>query len=93
MFLASLRDYINSSSSGLRLDLLRNRINILKNRNCAGCDNVHAVFADVRERAANLLSVELLAANVGDQVAEEVILALHHLLKSAEDAFSINEAM
>jgi hypothetical protein len=93
MFLASLRDYINSSTSGLQLDLLRNRIDILKNRNRASWDNVHTVFADVRERAADLLSVELLAANVGDQVAGEVILALHHLLKSAEDAFSINEAM
>jgi hypothetical protein len=93
MFLASLRDYINPSTSGLQLDLLCNRIDILKNRNCASWDNVRTVFADVRERAADLLTVELLAANVGDQVAGEVILALHHLLKSAEDAFSINEAM
>jgi hypothetical protein len=93
MFLASLRDYINSPCSGLQLELLRNRIGILKNRNCASWDNVHTVFADVRERAADLLSVELLAANVGDQVAGEVVLTLHHLLKSAEDAFSINEAL
>jgi hypothetical protein len=87
MFLASLRDYINSPYSALQLNLLRNRIDILKSRNCASCNNVRTVFADVRERAADLLSVELLAANVGDQVAKEVILALYHLLKSAEDAF------
>jgi hypothetical protein len=93
MFLASLRDYINSPYSGLQLDLLRNRIGILKNQNCTSWNNVHTVFADVRERAADLLSAELLAANVGDQVAGEVILALSHLLKSAEDAFSINEAI
>lgn len=87
MFLASLYDYINSPFSGLQLDLLRNRIDILKSQNCTGWNGVHTVFSDVRERAADLLSVELQAANVGDRVAREVNLALHHLLKSAEDAF------
>jgi hypothetical protein len=88
MFLASLRDYIESPFSGSQLELLRNRIDIVRNRNCVRLDNVHAVFADVRERAAALLSEELLAANVGDQVAAEVIRVLHHLLTAAEDTFS-----
>jgi len=92
MFLASLRDHMNSSSSGLQLDLLRNRIGILKTRTFASWNNIHSVFVDVRERASDLLSGELLAANVGDQVAGEVIQALDHLLKSAEDAFSINQS-
>ncbi len=93
MFLASLRDYIESPFSGLQLELFRNRINVLKNRNCVRWDNVHDVFADVRERAAALLSEELLAADVGDQVAAEIIRVLHHFLKSAEDAFSIDQQM
>lgn len=92
MLLASLRDYIKSPFSGPQLELFQNCTDIWKNRNCVRRDNVHAVFADVRERAADLLSEELRAANVGDQVAREVIQVLHHLLTSAEDAFSIDEA-
>ena len=92
MLLASLRDYIKSPVSGPQLELFQNRTDIWKNRNRVRRDKVHAVFADVRERAADLLSEELRAANVGDQVAREVIQVLHRLLTSAEDAFSIDEA-
>lgn len=91
MLLASLRDYVKSPFSGPQL--LRNRIATLRNRNCIHRESVHAVFVDIRERAADMLSAELQAANVRDEVAGEIIRALHGLLTSAEDFFSIEQAV
>ena len=87
MLIAALRDYINPQFSSLQLELLRKRVGELDRNRSLNPQNVRAVFADIRERAAELLAKELRNENAGNEVEELVSRALNRFLTSAEKYF------
>ncbi len=87
MLIAALRDYMNPQFSSLQLELLRKRVGELEWSRSLNTQNVRAVFADIRERAAELLAMELRNENAGNEVEELVSHALNQFLTSAEKCF------
>ena len=87
MLIAALRDYMNPQFSSLQLELLRKRVGELERNRSLNTQNVRAVFADIRERAAELLAMELRNENAGNEVEELVNHALNQFLTSAEKCF------
>lgn len=87
MLIAALRDYMNPQFSSLQLELLQKRVSELERSRSLNTQNVRAVFADIRERAAELLASELRNENAGTEVEELVSRALNQFLTSAEKCF------
>ena len=87
MLLAALRDHANPQYSSVQLEALRLR-GIGKNGGEIERKKTHAVFADIRQRATDLLSAELLAAGIADDVGAEMDRILRRLLTSVERIFA-----
>ncbi len=87
MLIAALRDYMNPQFSSLQLELLRKRVGELERTRSLNTQNVRAVFADIRERAAEILAKELRNENAGNDVEELVSHAFNQFLTSAERCF------
>jgi hypothetical protein len=87
MLIAALRDYMNPQFSSLQLELLQKRVGELERTRSLNTQNVRAVFADIRERAAELLAKELRNENAGNEVEELVSYAFNQFLISAENCF------
>jgi len=87
MLIAALRDYMNPQFSSLQLELLQKRVGELERTRSLNTQNVRAVFADIRKRAAEILAKELRDENAGNEVEELVSHALIQFLTSAEKCF------
>jgi hypothetical protein len=87
MLLAALRDHAKPQFSAVQLEALRLRGGVAKEGSGSGRKNAHAVFADIRIRATDLLSAELKRSGVAQDVGAEVDRILHRLLISVEQMF------
>lgn len=82
MLLAALADHIKPQFSSVQLEILRRRSSDWYDQNSDASSL--AVFADIRQRSAQILAAELREARVADDVATEMTRALDRLLDSAE---------
>jgi hypothetical protein len=87
MLLAALRDHAKPQFSLVQLEALRLRGGVVSERRSSGRKNAHAVFADIRTRATDLLSVELQKSSAADDVGAEMDRILRRLLTSVEQMF------
>jgi hypothetical protein len=87
MLLAALRDHANPQFSSVQLEALRLRGAGVSARGFAR-KKTHAVFADIRQRATDLLSAELREAGVAADVGAEMDRILCRLLISVERIFA-----
>jgi N-formylglutamate amidohydrolase len=88
MLLAALRDHTKLHFSSVQLEAMRLRGGLVENGQCRQQGSVHAVFADIRERATVMLAAELKKARVADDVGAEMNRVLRRLLDSVEDMFA-----
>jgi hypothetical protein len=88
MVLAALRDHAKTQFSSVQLEALRLRGTQFDSARGFGKHAVHAVFADIRERAITMLEAELIEAGVADDVGAELNRILHELLDSMEKMFA-----
>lgn len=84
--LAALRDHANPQFSSIQLEALRLR-GIGEGARGHGRRKTEAVFADISQRASDLLAAELRAARVTADVAAEMDRILRRLLTSFERVF------
>ena len=89
MLLAALADHIQPQFSSVQLEILRRRSSDDYEQN-SGADSL-AVFADIRQRSAQILAAELREARVADDVAAEMTRALDRLLDSAEQILAARQ--
>ena len=85
--LAALRDHANPQFSAVQLEALRLR-GIGEAAQGYGRRRTEAVFADISQRATDLLTAELKAAHVTAEVAAEMDRILRRLLTSFERVFA-----
>jgi hypothetical protein len=85
--LGALRDHANPQFSSVQLEALRLR-GIGEGLHGYGRRRTEAVFADISERATDLLAAELKAARVTGDVAAEMDRILRRLLTSFERVFA-----
>ena len=88
MLLAALRDHTKPQFSSVQLEAVRLRGGLDENGRAFGTANVHAVFADIRERAIAMLAAELKETAAPHDVCAEMNGILERLLASVEQAFS-----
>jgi hypothetical protein len=88
MLLAALRDHTKPQFSSIQLEAIRLRGSLDENGRAFGAASVHAVFADIRERATAMLAAELKESGAADDVGAEMNGILQRLLSSVEQAFS-----
>ena len=87
MLLAALRDHAKPQFSSVQLEALRLRGDVLSKARSSSRKNAHAVFADIRTRATDLLRAELQKSDVADDVGNEMDRILRRLLTSVEQMF------
>jgi hypothetical protein len=87
MLLAALRDHANPQFSSVQLETLRLR-GIGDGAQGYRRRRTEAVFADISQRATDLLAVELREAGVTVEVAAEMERILQRLLTSFERVFA-----
>jgi hypothetical protein len=87
MLLAALRDHANPQFSSVQLEALRLRGTAEHGRSFER-NKTHAVFADIRQRATDLLSAELREAGAAADVGAEMDRILRRLLPSVERIFA-----
>jgi hypothetical protein len=85
--LAALRDHANPQYSSVQLEALRLR-GVGEAGHGYGRRRTEAVFADISQRATDLLTAELRAAHVTAEVAAEMDRILRRLLTSFERVFA-----
>ena len=85
--LAALRDHANPQYSSIQLEALRLR-GVGEAGHGYGRRRTEAVFADISQRATDLLTAELRAAHVTAEVAAEMDRILRRLLTSFERVFA-----
>ncbi len=85
---AALRDHTKPQFSSVQLEAIRLRGSLDENGRAFGTASVHAVFADIRERATALLAAELKESGESSDVGAEMNRVLERLLTSVEQAFS-----
>ena len=85
--LAALRDHANPQFSSVQLEALRLR-GIGESAHGYGRRRTEAVFADISQRATELLAAELREAGVTAEVAAEMDRILQRLLTSFERVFA-----
>jgi hypothetical protein len=85
--LAALRDHANPQYSSVQLEALRLR-GVGEAGHGYGRRRTEAVFADISQRATDLLTAELKAAHVTADVAAEMDRILRRLLTSFERVFA-----
>jgi hypothetical protein len=88
MLLAALRDHTKPQFSSVQLEAIRLRGGLDEDGRAFGAASVHAVFADIRERAVALLAAELEESGATADVSAEMNSVLQRLLVSVEQAFS-----
>ena len=88
MLLGALRDHAKPQFSLVQLEALRLRGGVANEARGPGRKNAHAVFADIRRRATDLLSAEMRKAGVADDVGAEMDRILRRLLDSVEGMFA-----
>jgi hypothetical protein len=86
LLLAALRDHAKPHYSSVQLEAMRLRGSFAEGG--FGRRSIHAVFADIRQRATILLAAELKSARVGDDVGAEMNRILRRLLDSVERMFA-----
>jgi hypothetical protein len=85
--LAALRDHANPQFSSVQLEALRLR-GVGEAAHGYGRRRTEAVFADISQRATDLLAAEMEAASVTADVAAEMDRILRRLLTSFERVFA-----
>jgi len=85
--LAALRDHANPQFSSVQLEALRLR-GVGEGAHGYARRRTHAVFADISQRATDLLAAELREAGVTAEVAVEMDRILQRLLTSFERVFA-----
>jgi hypothetical protein len=88
LLLAALRDHAKPQFSSVQLEAMRLRGGLIESTRGLGQDGVHAVFADIRERATAMLAAELNKARAGRDVAAEMNRIIRRLLDAVEDMFA-----
>jgi hypothetical protein len=88
LVLAALRDHAKPQFSAVQLEAMRLRGRLIESAGGLRRDGVREVFADIRERATEMLAAELNKARAGDDVATEMIRILRRLLDSVEGMFA-----
>lgn len=83
MLLAALADHIQPQFASVQLEILRRRSSDNHEKSFDDASS-RTVFADIRQRSAQILAAELREARVADEVAAEMTRALDRLLDSAE---------
>jgi hypothetical protein len=87
MLLPALRDHANPQFSSVQLEALRLR-GVGEGGQGYGRRRTEAVFADISQRATDLLAAELREAAVTAEVAAEMERILQRLLTSFERVFA-----
>lgn len=88
LVLAALRDHAKPQFSAVQLEAMRLRGRLIESAGGLRRDGVREVFADIRERATEMLAAELNKARAADDVATEMIRILRRLLDSVEGMFA-----
>jgi hypothetical protein len=88
LVLAALRDHAKPQFSAVQLEAMRLRGRLIESAGGLHRDGVREVFADIRERATEMLIAELNKARAADDVATEMIRILRRLLDSVEGLFA-----